>query len=192
MSKGAEMRDPQGNHPEIQLDFHRVAEDLATDLGAKIDREGYWKDYYRVGRCGIDGDFGEQTYWEAPDGTTFYEYCVPRGVRPGIQGPPPDPDRKIWVAETRQGFPDTAKRVGAARQAGGILRRHNNADIKGLLRETYTENDDQQTRIQAGRELGYSSLRIWAHEHPVAVILTGLATIPSLAYMLIRVLGRIV
>ena len=63
---------------------------------------GHWEDFYRRGRCGIDGDYGEQTYWEGRDGTIYYEYCVPNGVGNGLTGLPPNHTRRIWVEDECQ------------------------------------------------------------------------------------------
>lgn len=44
------------------------------------------------------------------------------------------------------------------------------------LQRLYRKAEVFDVRTRAGKVLGYSHLRIWAHEHPVAATLTGLAT----------------
>lgn len=132
-------------------DVLKKIEDLKKDLSAKVEIQPFSS---VSGKCGIDGDYGEQSFTDYFDenGNLFYteyEYGVPRGVN-GI-------DRR---GETK---PDTSTRLKAVSQIGQFYKQ-GIVKFKELLLKTYKNNDDNQTRIQAGRELGYSKLRIRIHE----------------------------
>jgi len=44
------------------------------------------------------------------------------------------------------------------------------------LKKLYKKAEAFDVRTKAGESLGYSPLRIWAHEHPIGATVTGLAT----------------
>jgi len=64
---------------------------------------------------------------------------------------------------------------------------------KVVLSRTYKCNDDVEVRRAAGKSLGYSNPRIWAHEHPVTAVVAGIAaigTVSPLVYVLVESLGK--
>lgn len=83
--------------------------------------------------------------------------------------------------------PDEIVREKALKDISKLYRRSNSQQLKELLIKAYKENDSKEIRVTAGRELGYSNLRIRAHEHPIAATVSGIATAgvaSSLGYML--------
>jgi len=61
------------------------------------------------------------------------------------------------------------------------------------LEIAYKSNDDKEIRITAGKALDYSSLRIWAHEHPIATTITGIVAVGAasgLGYMLVQYFSK--
>lgn len=63
--------------------------------------------------------------------------------------------------------PDISRRLEAV-AAASRLRRKGHSEFEHILQQAYGFNDVQQVRVRAGEELGYSRIRIWAHEHQVA------------------------
>ena len=59
--------------------------------------------------------------------------------------------------------PDVLVRLDAIASIGQIFRMGVD-EAERLLLKAYENNDDKQTRIQAGKELGYSNLKIKLHE----------------------------
>ncbi|MBU1201241.1 MAG: hypothetical protein KJ583_00790 [Nanoarchaeota archaeon] len=152
-------------------------EELKRDLSARVEIQPISS---RSGKCGLDGDYGSQSYTDYfdEDGNlmyTEYEHGVPRGVS--------DVDRR---GETK---PDISTRLKAVNQAGQQYRK-NISEFKDLLLETYQNSDNKSVRIHAGKELGYSSLKIWAHENPVVATIAGIGASSGLVYALIEYLSK--
>lgn len=62
-------------------------------------------------------------------------------------------------------IPDLEKRKKAIKDISQLYAiTNNNPDIKSLLEYTHKRNDMKEIRIEAGKALGYSTLRIWLHE----------------------------
>ena len=88
---------------------------------------------------------------------------------------------------------DTKTRKNALTDAIQLLRISNLPEIQELLKNEYSNNTSDHVRVEAGKALGYSNLRILAHEHPVIAAITGIATIgvvSSLGYILARYFNR--
>jgi len=60
--------------------------------------------------------------------------------------------------------PDEDKRIRSVTDARKLFELSRSAAVKDLLKGIYKKNDVQAVRTSAGQALGYSSLRIWAHE----------------------------
>ncbi|MBU1704009.1 MAG: hypothetical protein KJ922_01460, partial [Nanoarchaeota archaeon] len=60
---------------------------------------------------------------------------------------------------------------------------------RALLEEVYQNNEYPGFRREAGEALGYSGLRIFVHEHPVAATITGIAAIAATTYTAIQYLS---
>jgi len=70
-------------------------------------------------------------------------------------------------------------------------------DTEGLdskeLSIVYRESSRREHRINAGKQLGYSDLRIFAHEHPVEAAIAGVVTVGAafeLGYILYKYLSK--
>lgn len=66
-------------------------------------------------------------------------------------------------------------------------------DARDLLKRTYHHNPLSDVRKNAGRAIGYSSVRIWTHEHPVAATLIGIAAVGAasgLGYALVEYFSK--
>ncbi len=148
-------------------------DNLMEDLSARVEVQTVSS---KSGRCGINGDYGEQSYTDYFDENgellhTASEY----GTN--------DIDRR---GETK---PDVSTRLKAVNQIG-TLYREGIDNLKDVLIKTYQNNDLGQVRIQAGKELGYSGLRIWVHEHPNTAKMTCIGVASGLVYTLIEYLSK--
>ena len=68
-------------------------------------------------------------------------------------------------------------------------RKKANQDLKHM----YKKLDDVNHRLIAGKALGYSNSRIWAHEHPIKATAMGIAIVgatSSLAYALVEYFSK--
>jgi len=107
-----------------------------------------------------------------------------------------DPPNTIEVEdyEERPVFiPDVSARLEAIKEISLLYQRTNLPEAIKLLEENHRNNESGEVRASAGKALDYSDLRIWAHEHPLAATLTGIATVGvvgGLGYMLYEYLAR--
>ena len=66
-------------------------------------------------------------------------------------------------------------RLRAVEDASLLFAFSGDSCVLNLLKESYKNNNFPKVRVQAGKGLGYSGLRIWAHEHPIMATGIGIA-----------------
>jgi len=89
-------------------------------------------------------------------------------IEVGPQGPPSGEPYTREIIVDRD-LPDEDRRLYALKELEMLFIASGSNKIKSLIQETYEENEVISIRRLAGKALGYSDLRIWAHEHPAAV-----------------------
>jgi len=104
-----------------------------------------------------------------------------------------------YYSTKTKGTPDIKKRKKAIEDAGRLLHPPfylsslRKERLTAILKGVYKKDEEASLRKDAGRQLGYSDLRIWTHEHPKAFISLALAstgTIAGLAYALTEYFSR--
>ncbi len=88
--------------------------------------------------------------------------------------------RNVWVDPTTE--PDEERRLKAVQDLGELLRLATSTKIKDILTQTY-ERNLINVRKEAGKTLGYSDLKIWAHESPEGAFFAGLALLGGAAVL---------
>lgn len=171
--------------------------DLKTGLDAEIvHQEGYEGYYTTVGDRYTDWEEwveGEPRIAEPDtktreaagtelqqiyDSSGWYSARYAAGVALGMDV---DSQFRVWIKDLRDEL------LEGPQELDQTIR----ANAKKDLTFMYHNLPDRDYRIEAGRALGYSPLRIWAHEHPVAAAAAGIAAIvTALGYGLIGYMSK--
>lgn len=94
---------------------------------------------------------------------------------------------EYFIDKPRIVRPDIEKRKKAIEDVSKLyILTDNNPNINSMLKEAYKNNESKNVRIESGKTLGYSRLRIFIHEHPIV----SLAAASSLGYFIYQYLTR--
>jgi len=88
---------------------------------------------------------------------------------------------------------DSAITYPAAEDTIKLFELSGSEDARELVKKVYTKISSDSLRIKAGKALGYSNLKIWTDEHPVATLLGVVATsgvVVGLGTMIYQYLSR--
>jgi len=102
--------------------------------------------------------------------------------------------RAITDYEERSIFvPDTKMRLKGLADAKKLYQLTNSVAVKGLLEESYKNNESKEVRGSAGQALGHSGARIWVNEHPVgagAAVIGATGAAAAMVYTLVQYLSK--